>query len=109
VTNFHKEFLQSIKSGKSKYEIDSELECLLEIKDINDEIRMIRPLLNNQREVFKSAMNFAHRSRYTDGLQEHEVSIPIDDLGDYEEMIYKFCRRMDELEEETLRVEQSVR
>jgi hypothetical protein len=81
----------------------------LEIKDINDEIRMIRPLLDNQLEVFKSAMNFAHRSRYSDRTQEQEVSIPIEDLGEYEEMIYKFCRRMDGLEEETLRVEKSVR
>ena len=88
-------------------DIQDEVECLREVKDVRDEVSMVENVLQSQLEVFEEVLSFFRqrneRSRSND-LREENIWSQIS----YNRTIYVLRRRWQRLGEDAERVEKSV-
>ncbi|RYP61738.1 hypothetical protein DL771_010025 [Monosporascus sp. 5C6A] len=111
---FRKTFLQSLKDRSAKRHVSSiskdihmEVECLREIKDVRDEINMVKTILQNQVEVSQAATSsLTHQLRRTaDGLVKTELESL---LSKPDRTLEVLLQRWTRLDEDAARVEKSL-
>ncbi|RYP82412.1 hypothetical protein DL769_001666 [Monosporascus sp. CRB-8-3] len=111
---FRKTFLQSLKDRSAKRHVSSiskdihmEVECLREIKDVRDEINMVKTILQNQGEVSQAAMSsLTHQLRRTeDGLVKTELE---SFFSKPDRTLEVLLQRWTRLDEDAARVEKSL-
>jgi hypothetical protein len=112
---FRKAFLQSLKdrSDKTSFSpvskhIHMEVECLREIKDVRDEINMVKTILQNQGEVSEAAMaSFKYQLKRTESdlVREELENLFSKPDPTLELLLLRWAR----LDEDAARVEKSVR
>jgi hypothetical protein len=111
---FRKRFLQSLKDRSAKKyvstvssDIHMEVECLREVKDVRDEINMIKSILQNQGEVSENAMaSLEPISKSGNEMVRTELSSL---LSNPDRTLDVLLQRWTRLDEDAARVEKSVR
>jgi hypothetical protein len=122
---FHRDFIDSLcgKNELAHFSIERETNCLHLIRDIRDELNMIKFVLHSQREVFESILSVAKKQKRIDLEAELHKSIAkgpynqpgfnnawsnvSDDLTD-DRTIHTITQRLEHLDNDAQRVETSV-